>query len=49
MASSINDMNIDVASDMAGDVAADMAGEVRLTAQFWKGPIHSGPNFNINS
>jgi len=34
MASSINDMNIDVASDMAGDVAADMAGEVRLTAQF---------------
>jgi hypothetical protein len=39
-------MNIDVASDMAGDVAADMAGEVRLTAQFWMGPIHSGPNFN---
>jgi len=34
MASSINDMNIDVASGMAGDVAADMAGEVRLTAQF---------------
>jgi len=34
MASSINDMNIDVASDMAGDVAVDMAGEVRLTAQF---------------
>ena len=34
-------MAFDVPTDMAGDVA----GDVSLTAQFWKGPIQSEPNF----